>query len=144
MTKNYFHNIVDTTEASAHMCFDIVIVHEDDLPRAMWKLGLVEKLLTGSDGETRAAELRVAARGRESTSLTRPVQKLYPMELNTSASELRDSPTEEQMDDQIQPRSVEDSHASPDSTSLPTRVRRKAAMQARDRVLAQSLDQNLD
>ena len=35
---------------------DVVIIH-DDQPRAMWKLGIVEELLIGADGQYRAAVL---------------------------------------------------------------------------------------
>ena len=49
----------------------------------MWKLGVVEKLLVaiGRDQEVRAAVLRVPERGRNFHHLSRPVQKLYPLEM---------------------------------------------------------------
>lgn len=34
---------------------DIVIVHDDALPRGFWKLGRVQEVMTGRDGLTRAA-----------------------------------------------------------------------------------------
>ena len=55
---------------------DIVIIH-DDAPRAGWKLAVVEKLITGSDGVTRAAEIRTA-RG----TTNRPIVRLIPLEVN--------------------------------------------------------------
>ena len=58
---------------------DIVLIH-DDTPRNKWKLGVVIKLHPGKDGLTRAATLRTANR-RE---LSRPIEKLYPLEVQTS------------------------------------------------------------
>ena len=55
---------------------DIVIIH-DDAPRAGWKLAVVEKLITGSDGVTRAGEIRTA-RG----TTNRPIVRLIPLEVN--------------------------------------------------------------
>ena len=57
---------------------DIVIIH-DDAPRAGWKLVAVEKLITGSDGATRAAKIRTT-RG----TTNRPIVWLIPLELNKS------------------------------------------------------------
>ena len=48
-----------------------------DAPRAGWKLAVVEKLITGSDGVTRAAEIRTA-RG----TTNRPIVRLIPLEVN--------------------------------------------------------------
>ncbi len=59
---------------------DVVIIHSDDQPRGMWKLGKVEELLTDPDGEHRAAVLRVAGQGRAAKRLRRPVRRLYPLE----------------------------------------------------------------
>ena len=60
---------------------DVVIIHEDSQPRGMWHLGCIEKLLPGTDGETRGAVLRVAGRGRRAKFLRRPIQRLYPIEM---------------------------------------------------------------
>ena len=43
---------------------NVVVIHCDNQPRGMWKLGRVEELLTGADGEHRAAILRVAGKGK--------------------------------------------------------------------------------
>ena len=43
---------------------DIMIIHSNNQPRGMWKIGRVEKLLTGHGGESRAAVLWVAGQGR--------------------------------------------------------------------------------
>jgi len=54
---------------------DVVQIH-DDTPRSRWKLAVIEELITGNDGRTRAAKLRT------SNGLTnRPIVKLYPLEV---------------------------------------------------------------
>ena len=59
---------------------DIVVVYSDDQPRSFWKLGRIEKVLQGADGQRRAATVRVSKNGRTST-LNCPIQHLYPLEV---------------------------------------------------------------
>jgi len=59
---------------------DVVIIY-DDVPRTNWKLAVVEKLITGLDGITRAAEIRTT-NGRTN----RPITKLFPLEVNEKDS----------------------------------------------------------
>ena len=61
---------------------DVVIVHDDALPRGLWKLGRVQEVLTGRDGLPRAALVRVASRDRQHILLRRPLQLLYPLEIH--------------------------------------------------------------
>jgi len=44
---------------------DVVIVKDEHLPRGHWKLGVVQELLTGRDGLTRAAVVKVAGSNRQ-------------------------------------------------------------------------------
>ena len=48
---------------------DVVVVHDDNLPRGFWKLGLVEELFKGRDGIARGALVRVASKDRRSSLL---------------------------------------------------------------------------
>ena len=50
---------------------DIVLVH-DDVPRSQWQLAVIEVLIEGLDGYTRAAKIRTA---------NQPVAKLFPLEV---------------------------------------------------------------
>ena len=64
---------------------DIVIIHEEGrVPRSQWRLGKVEKLIEGNDGKVRSAEVTIAHKGKKSTFLKRPVQRLYPLEVGSS------------------------------------------------------------
>ena len=60
---------------------DIVLVHDENHPRTFRKLGRVERLIEGHDGLVRAAVVRVASESGTTTQM-RPVQLLYPLELN--------------------------------------------------------------
>ena len=61
---------------------DIVIVHDQDHPRGFWKVAKVERMLLGKDGHVRGAVLTVASRSGHPMTLQRPLQLLYPLELN--------------------------------------------------------------
>ena len=56
---------------------DIVIVKSEQRNRGKWQLGVVEQLIMGRDGVTRGAKLRTGK-----SSIERPVQFLYPLELS--------------------------------------------------------------
>ena len=60
---------------------DVVLVYDEDHPRIFWKLAKVEGLLKGSDGVVRGAKVRVRS-GNGFTVLKRPVQHLFPLEVN--------------------------------------------------------------
>lgn len=61
---------------------DVVIIHDENLPRGLWKLGKIVRLLTGVDGNVRGAVVRTNSRNRNSITLNRPVQRLFPLEFN--------------------------------------------------------------
>ena len=52
-----------------------------------WSLGKVEQLFFGADDQVRGAKVRVKAGHGRSAFLSRPVQKLYPLELRASIDE---------------------------------------------------------
>lgn len=62
---------------------DVVVVYEEDKKRGEWKLGVVEGLVTGKKGIVRGAQVRVITKGKP-VHLSRPVQKLYPLEIRDS------------------------------------------------------------
>ena len=63
---------------------NVVSVYEDKIPRHLWKLGRVEKLLVGRDGKVRAAELTTNEKAGKTITMRRPIQKLFPLEVNDS------------------------------------------------------------
>ena len=110
---------------------EIVLVHDENHPRTMWKLGRVSELIVGTDGQTRGATLEVSTNGRLST-LRRPISRLYPLEV-----EPKTSSDDKTMTDGDGPKQDEHLSTQPDnSTSKDNQVRpaRVAAVRARQRV----------
>ena len=64
---------------------DVVLVHDDILPRLKWKLGLVTEVYVGADGLVRSAEVKI---GKVLTN--RPISKLYPLEVTAQDTVLTD------------------------------------------------------
>ena len=59
---------------------DVVTVYGEGEKRGNWKLAKVEELIIGKDKEVRGAKVRVAGKGKP-VYLKRPIQKLYPLEI---------------------------------------------------------------
>ena len=57
-------------------------VQDDKLPKTRWNIAIVEELITGNDGFTRAAFIRTKG-GRT----CRPIVKLYPLEIRHETSD---------------------------------------------------------
>ena len=64
---------------------DIVVVQDSDHPRGFWKLACVERLIAGTDGKVRGAKVRIRSPNNQPyTHLQRPIQLLYPLEVNSA------------------------------------------------------------
>ena len=61
---------------------DVVVVHSEERPRGFWKLARVEDTIIGRDGQIRGAVVRLHAKGNRTSILQRPIQRLYPLEIN--------------------------------------------------------------
>ena len=85
---------------------DVVVTHDSEQLRGFWRLGRVQELLCGQDGRVRGAKLRVARKGQYST-LHRPLQLLYLLEINTSGNSSKEVTTGTQ--DPPAPNEVKDS-----------------------------------
>ncbi|RWR99183.1 uncharacterized protein B4U79_02665, partial [Dinothrombium tinctorium] len=59
---------------------DLVLIREDNIPRQMWKMGKILEKFQGRDGKVRSCKLRIAG-GKE---VCRPIQRLFPLELDVS------------------------------------------------------------
>ena len=67
---------------------DIVCLHDNKIPRQLWRLGKVERLLPGRDGQVRSAVVRLKSGNSPTAEWRRPLQRLYPLEvrLDTEAA----------------------------------------------------------
>ena len=70
-----------------------VVVH-DNTPRLQWKLAIIEDLIKGNDGLVLAAHIRT-----ENCRTTKPIVKLYPLEVANSDDQSPVDSTEQQTDD---------------------------------------------
>ena len=64
---------------------EVVLVHDENHPRTMWRLGRVSELIVGTDGQTRGATLEVSTNGKLST-LCRSISRLYPLKVEPKTS----------------------------------------------------------
>ena len=55
---------------------EVVQIHDDNLPRTNWKIGVIEELSYGNDNLVRSAKLRTPK-----SVMNRPIVKLYPLEI---------------------------------------------------------------
>ena len=60
---------------------DVLIIRSDEKNRTQWKLGVADDLITGCDGVVRGAKLRSS-----NSSLERPLQHLYPLDLSCDST----------------------------------------------------------
>ena len=56
---------------------DVVLIKNEDRNRRKWKIGIVDNLYYGRDDVIRAVQLRSG-----NSFIQRPIQYLYPLELN--------------------------------------------------------------
>ena len=66
---------------------DVVIVFDEGAKRNSWKTAVIEDLIPGKDNQVRGAHLRMITK-RKAVRLSRPIQKLYPIEVRESSTNL--------------------------------------------------------
>jgi len=69
---------------------DVVVLYDDSSRRGFWKLAKVEMLIRGVDGQVRGAVVRVPSREGRTTTLRRPVNQLYPLEISSEDVDTRE------------------------------------------------------
>ena len=63
----------------------VVLIREDNCPKLQWPMGVVEELIEGRDGISRAVKVRT-----KKGILLRPIQRLHDMELNSHPENVMD------------------------------------------------------
>ena len=71
---------------------DVVLVH-DKLKRNHWRIAVVQELYEGRDGFVRGCKVRTITKTGRVSHLDRPVNKLYPLEIQIRDIENVDRPT---------------------------------------------------
>lgn len=72
-----------TVEKASVEVGDIVLVHDENHSRSFWRIGRIKELVNSTaDGKSRGAVVRVMSKKGKITTLRRPLQLLYPMEIN--------------------------------------------------------------
>ena len=84
MTSLREHHRIIAGKANNIEVGDIVLIKDENLPRNMWKVGKVIKLIKGKDEITRGVTLKTITKGN-TYEIDRPVQKLCPLELKAEA-----------------------------------------------------------
>ena len=132
---------------------DIVIVHDENQPRGLWKLGKVEELMPGADGNVRGAFIRVHSGGKRSGILKRPIQRLYPLEVRgVLGQEETTKPTMEQVRPVASDTETDTPQSNPSQGTVNDksahleniRPRRKAFVRARTNMKTWIGDMNMD
>ena len=80
---HYYRNQNDTDRTVP--VGDVVVVHQDE-PRRKWHVGKMLDLVIGSDDCSRGVVVQVQSKGGKHTKLRRPVQRLYPLEIQSEVS----------------------------------------------------------
>ena len=115
---------------------DIVLLHDDSLPRSFWKLARVQELIDGRDGKTRGAVIKIPASDGKTTTLRRPLQLLYPLEIKCKDQyEPKEQANEQSTEEQVTEQSTEEQvtvQSQGDQTASPPRAQRRAAAAAKD------------
>ena len=108
-----------------------MIVHDEHLPRGLWKLGRVQELFEGRDGHCRGAIVKTVTRDRQQVLLRRPITLLYPLELkNPDEDKVSvNEPSETEIvstSSTKEPPAVDDSETQRDADA-PTETRRRSS-----------------
>ena len=127
--RERYHATDNTGVARVPIPGELVLVHDENHPRTMWRLGRVSELIVGSDGQTRGATLEVSTNGKLST-LRRPISRLYPLEVEPKRNLDSEMSTAEG-DESNQDRQMTTQSESPTSKRQPARA---AAVRARQQV----------
>ena len=107
---------------------EVVTIYDDNHQRGMWRLGRIEELIPGADGQVRGVRVRVVSKGGQLKIINRPIQHLYPLEVRSEHSDSISTETSPTVEDTPSPANENAEPIRPQST-------RKAAAHARDRIV---------
>ncbi len=62
---------------------DVVLIHQENVPRGGWKYGRIQELIQSRDGKIRSAKVMLQSR----SVLLKPINRLYPIEVSSTTME---------------------------------------------------------
>jgi hypothetical protein len=116
------HNLKHQGKNKTPTVGEVVLIKNDSRNRGKWNIGIVTKLITGRDGVVRGARMR-----SRKTTIDRPIQDLYPLELSTESTK---------EDDREEPKSL-------DPGAREFRPRRAAAVLAKEKIKLWTADEDI-
>ena len=72
-----YHRSEKNQIASVPQVGQVVIIKDEKMPRRMWKLGRIERLITGTDGNIHTADIYLPG----NRHMQHSINMLYPLEL---------------------------------------------------------------
>ena len=86
--REHHRNVAKKNNAPVIAVGDIVTVMAENKSHwGSWKLAKVEEVIKGTDGEIRGAKVRTSSAGGRSMVISRPLQKLFPLEVRAVTEE---------------------------------------------------------
>ena len=70
---------------------DAVLIHEDNVKRIKWSVGVIDDFVIGRDGVIRGAAVRKIGGDGRPQLVHRPLQKLYPLEISSATNDVHDA-----------------------------------------------------
>lgn len=109
---------------------DVVVVKDDGpLPRSKWPLDRVNDLISGKDGFIRGAKISVITRNGLTSEITRPIQKLIPLEITNEESQPQETNVvDENQQQSAKPEAVHEVEDFEEEVPQLTRPTRRAAV----------------
>ena len=129
-----YHKAVNGQILTTPRVGQIVIIKEANVPRGIWKLGKIENLIKGADGQVRTAQVRLT----NNRNILRAINQLYPLEVPNQ--DLDKGLSSKETDESLDPKQSNQSNESEQSNEPTDSDKdrrfpiRKAAIIARQRI----------
>ena len=83
MSREHHRNNSKYTQTDCCSIGDVVLIHKERIPRAMYKVGVIEQFKKSHDNLNRVALVRYTNNDKV-TKIWRPICKLYPIEVGNN------------------------------------------------------------
>ena len=82
LREHHMYNHRKTKDDNVLQIGDVVVIKDEDVrSRNRWRLGRVESFVVGKDGKVRGANLKTISKKFRRTKMSRPLQKIIPLEI---------------------------------------------------------------